>query len=93
MLLAICLVRDGIRVQEDFRTAGFSAMLAGELGTFGFKPHVIGDILAGKRVEVKPSEGAFWRSISGEQSPHDLETCLQLIYKLFTHKVRPVSKM
>lgn len=74
--------------EVDFRTASLSPMLAGELGIFGFKPHVLADIVAGKRAEVKPSEGAFWRSLSGEQSPHDLDTAMKLIYCLFTNKVR-----
>ncbi len=48
------------------------------------------DILMGKRCEIKVAEGAYWRNFGGEQSPADLETALQLVYKLFTHTVTPV---
>jgi hypothetical protein len=63
-----------------------ASVIAGELGVFGVRPAVASDILAGKRVEIKPAEGAFWRSFSGDQSPEDLETALQLVYKLFTSR-------
>ncbi len=50
---------------------------------------LLNDILAGKRVEVKVGEGAFWRTFGGDQSPEDLETALQLVYRLFTSTVVP----
>ena len=50
-------------------------------------PQLLNDILAGKRVEVKVGEGAFWRTFGGDQSPEDLETALQLVYRLFTSTV------
>ena len=50
---------------------------------------LLNDILAGKRVEVKVGEGAFWRTFGGDQSPEDLETALQLVYRLFTSTVAP----
>jgi len=52
-------------------------------------PQLLNDILAGKRVEVKVGEGAFWRTFGGDQSPEDLETALQLVYRLFTSTVVP----
>lgn len=48
---------------------------------------MLSDVLAGKRAEVKVSEGAFWRTFGGDQSPDDLETALQLVYRLFTTSV------
>mmetsp|Transcript_26988 Transcript_26988/g.69981 ORF Transcript_26988/g.69981 Transcript_26988/m.69981 type:complete len:1010 (+) Transcript_26988:157-3186(+) len=78
--------------QAEFRSASLAPVIAGELGVFGVRPAVAGDILAGKRVEIKPGEGAFWRSFSGDQSPEDLETALQLVYKLFTSRVQPVAE-
>jgi len=77
--------------QGEFRSASLASVIAGELGVFGVRPAVASDILAGKRVEIKPAEGAFWRSFSGDQSPEDLETALQLVYKLFTSSVQPVT--
>ncbi len=44
----------------------------------------------GKRVEISTMEGSYWRGFGGEQSPSDLETALQLIYRLFTTRVHPV---
>ena len=51
---------------------------------------VMGDILMGKRCDLKTDHGAFWRRFSGEQSPEDLETAMQLIYKLFTTTLEPI---
>ena len=48
---------------------------------------MLSDVLAGTRAEVKVSEGAFWRTFGGDQSPDDLETALQLVYRLFTTRV------
>ncbi len=48
------------------------------------------DLLTGKRCGINVQEGAYWRSIGGEQAPVDLETGLQLIYALFTTAVTPV---
>lgn len=42
---------------------------------------VLSDVLAGKRVEVIVGESAYWRTFGGDQSPEDLETALQLVYK------------
>ena len=42
---------------------------------------VLSDALAGKRVEVAVNESAYWRSFGGDQSPEDLETALQLVYR------------
>lgn len=42
---------------------------------------VLSDALAGKRVEVVVNESAYWRSFGGDQSPEDLETALQLVYR------------
>ena len=43
---------------------------------------VMSDVLAGKRVDCKVGESAYWRTFGGDQSPEDLETALQLIYRL-----------
>ena len=51
---------------------------------------VMGDILMGKRCDLKTDHGAFWRRFSGEQSPEDLETAMQLVYKLFTTTLEPI---
>lgn len=42
---------------------------------------VMSDVLAGKRVDVSVGESAYWRTFGGDQSPEDLETALQLVYR------------
>ena len=37
------------------------------------------EVLAGKRAELAVSEGPYAREFSGDQSPTDLETALQLV--------------
>lgn len=54
--------------------------IAGEIGVFGYKPSVLMDMLAGKRVEVGTKLGAYMRTFSGDCSPSDLETALQVSY-------------
>ncbi|BDA41495.1 probable zinc protease PqqL [Coccomyxa sp. Obi] len=75
---------------SEYRTASFGVTLAMEMGLFGLKPEVQMDMLMGKRCGISVQEGAYWRSIGGEQAPVDLETGLQLIYALFTTSVTPV---
>jgi hypothetical protein len=53
---------------------------------------VLGDILMGKRCDLKVDHGAFWRRFAGEQSPEDLETAMQLIHCLFTTSPEPVCE-
>lgn len=80
----LCDMRECCLLQDEFRSASLAPVVANELGIFGVKPAIAADILAGKRVELKPGEGAFWRSFSGDESPDDLEIAFQLVHKLFT---------
>ena len=50
---------------------------------------MLADLLTGKRVQLSMSESSYWRKFAGENSPGDLESGLQLVYKLFSHKVTP----
>lgn len=59
-------------------------LLAEEIGIYGLKPEVLDDLLAGRRIELSVSVGSFWRAIEGDASRQDLETALQLLFKLFT---------
>lgn len=52
--------------------------IAGEIGVFGYRPSVLMDMLAGKRAEVGTKIGAYMRTFSGDCSPSDLETALQV---------------
>lgn len=58
--------------------------ISGEIGVYGYKPSVLMDMLAGKRAEVGTKVGAYMRTFSGDCSPTDLETALQVcICELF----------
>ncbi|MEW5319769.1 MAG: hypothetical protein WDW38_010898 [Sanguina aurantia] len=73
--------------RELFVTASMSSVIAGQLGVFGHKPEIMDELLAGKRVGLEVSEGAYSRSFTGVQSPCDLDTAMQLIHLLFTTNV------
>ena len=68
--------------------AGVAVTLAEEMGVYGFKPNVMDDIITGKRVSIRSSIAAHWRTLGGEISPLDMEIAMQMIYRLFTSEVR-----
>lgn len=61
------------------------------MGVYGFKPNVMDDIITGKRVSVRTSIAAFWRTVGGDMSPLDMDIAMQMIYKLFTSDVRTLT--
>lgn len=67
--------------------AGVAVTLAEEMGVYGFKPNVMDDIIAGKRVSLRSSIQAFWRTLGGDISPLDIDIAMQMIYKMFTSEV------
>ncbi|XP_015571815.1 zinc protease PQQL-like isoform X2 [Ricinus communis] len=75
--------------ESDYFSCSMGSTIAGEIGVFGYRPPVLMDMLAGKRVEVGTKLGAYMRTFSGDCSPSDLETALQLVYQLFTTNVTP----
>ncbi|GAB4852720.1 hypothetical protein Ancab_016931 [Ancistrocladus abbreviatus] len=75
--------------ESDYFSCSMGSTIAGEIGIFGYKPSVLMDMLAGKRAEVGTKLGAYMRTFSGDCSPTDLETALQLVYQLFTTNVEP----
>ncbi|XP_047054247.1 zinc protease PQQL-like [Lolium rigidum] len=75
--------------EDEYTSCSMGSTIAGEIGIFGYRPSVLMDMLAGKRAEVGTKVGAYMRSFSGDCSPSDLETGLQLVYQLFTTKVEP----
>lgn len=67
--------------------------IAGEIGVYGYRPSVLMDMLAGKRAEVSTKLGAYMRTFSGDCSPSDLETALQvcpLSLSYYDHNVNRV---
>lgn len=75
--------------ESEYTSCSMGSTIAGEIGTFGYRPSVLMDMLAGKRAEVGTKVGAYMRTFSGDCSPSDLETALQLVYQLFTTNVEP----
>ncbi|KAH6755599.1 Insulinase family protein [Perilla frutescens var. hirtella] len=73
----------------EYFSCSMGPTIAGEIGVFGHRPSVLTDMLAGKRAEVGTSIGAYMRSFSGDCSPSDLETALQLVYQLFVTNLEP----
>ncbi|KAL5699599.1 hypothetical protein ACHQM5_030479 [Ranunculus cassubicifolius] len=75
--------------QDEYFSCSMASTIAEEIGIFGYKPSVLMDMLAGKRAEVDIDVDTYTRSFSGNCSPTDLETALQLVYQLFTNNVIP----
>ncbi|XAR67091.1 C-terminal processing peptidase [Bertholletia excelsa] len=75
--------------ESEYFSCSMGSTIAGEIGVFGYRPSILMDMLAGKRAEVGTKLGAYIRTFSGDCSPSDLETALQLVYQLFTTKVEP----
>ncbi|KAL2501112.1 Insulinase (Peptidase family M16) protein [Forsythia ovata] len=73
----------------EYFSCSMGLTIAGEIGVFGYRPSMLMDMLAGKRAEVGTKLGAYMRSFSGDCSPSDLETALQLVYQLFTTNLEP----
>lgn len=64
--------------ESEYFSCSMGSTIAGEIGVFGHKPSVLMEMLAGKRVEVGTKLGAYMRNFSGDCSPSDLETALQV---------------
>ncbi|OIV93964.1 hypothetical protein TanjilG_05667 [Lupinus angustifolius] len=75
--------------ENEYFSCSMGLTIAGEIGVFGYRPSVLMDMLAGKRAEVVTKVGAYMRTFSGDCSPSDLETALQLVYQLFTTNLTP----
>ncbi|CAI5511991.1 unnamed protein product [Closterium sp. Naga37s-1] len=78
--------------EAEYYTAAMAQSIAGEAGIFGHPPAVMAELLAGKRVEVGGKLSSYMRVFSGECSPDDLETALQLVYQLFTCSITAEAK-
>lgn len=70
-------------LESEFLSCSMGSTIAGEIGVFGHKPSMLLDMLAGKRAEVGTKVGAYMRTFSGDCSPSDLETALQVQYMIY----------
>ncbi|MGE3275375.1 MAG: M16 family metallopeptidase [Vicinamibacterales bacterium] len=70
--------------EQDFREASLATSLVGMGGLGDFSPVDLNKLLAGKIATASPSIGAYTQGVSGQATPKDLETALQLTYLTFT---------
>ncbi|XP_039071636.1 zinc protease PQQL-like isoform X2 [Hibiscus syriacus] len=75
--------------QKEYSNIGATELTLSNGMRVCYKSSVLMEMLAGKRVEVGTKLGAYMRTFSGDCSPSDLETALQLVYQLFTMNVIP----
>ena len=64
-------------------------LIATESGAFGCAPTELVELLAGKSVSLSTDRSLYAHRFGAECSPHDLESCLQLVHLLFTTRRRP----
>lgn len=78
--------KGGISVfgDEDHYSASYAGVMVSIMGVGDFSPSDLRKILAGKSVSVTPNIGTYTQTITGNASPRDLETALQLIHLYFT---------
>jgi zinc protease len=73
-----------LAAEGDFQEARFSTSLVGVGGVGGLNPVDLSKLLAGKIASATPTVSDYTHGISGQASPRDLETALQLNYLAFT---------
>ncbi|MFD2200506.1 M16 family metallopeptidase [Shivajiella indica] len=69
---------------EDHYSASYAGVMVNVMGVGDFSPSDLRKVLAGKSVSVIPNIGTYSQTITGNASPKDLETAMQLIYLYFT---------
>jgi zinc protease len=69
---------------SDYHEASLATALVGIGGVGGLNPVELSKLLAGKIASASPSVSAYTHGISGQASPRDLATALQLNYLAFT---------
>jgi zinc protease len=69
---------------EDHYSASYAGVMVSIMGVGDFSPSDLRKILAGKSVSVTPNIGTYTQTITGNASPRDLETAMQLIHLYFT---------
>jgi zinc protease len=69
---------------DDYPEATLATSLIGVGGLGGLNPVDLSKLLAGKIASASPTVGTYTHGISGQASPRDLETALQLNYLAFT---------
>ncbi|HEY6361187.1 MAG TPA: insulinase family protein [Vicinamibacterales bacterium] len=70
--------------QADYHNASLSTSLVGLAGLGGFNPVDLGKLTAGKIANAGGYMSGYTHGLSGNATPRDLETALQLTHLLFT---------
>ena len=70
--------------QDDYVNASLATSLVGLSGIGGFNPVDLGKLLAGKLAGVSPTVSTYTHGMSGNTTPRDVETAMQLLYLQFT---------
>jgi zinc protease len=68
----------------DYHEASLATSLVGVGGLGGLNPVDLSKLLAGKIASASPTISTYTHGVSGQASPRDLETALQLNYLAFT---------
>jgi zinc protease len=69
---------------KDFISANHAAGIVGSSGVADFTEIQLGKLLSGKNVSMSPYIREITEGITGDCSPKDLETAMQLLYLYFT---------
>jgi zinc protease len=70
--------------EQNYRNASLATALVGLSGVGGFTPTDLSKLLAGKLANASPYISTYTHGVTGNASPKDLETALQLAYLDFT---------
>ncbi len=84
LLSAYALGGTSLAPEAEFQGAELASSLVGVGGVGGFNPVDLSKMLAGKIASASPSISTYTQEISGNATPRDIETALQLNYLAFT---------
>ncbi len=69
---------------EDYHEGAYAPLFTRESGLADYSSSELSKILAGHNVNLTPYIGDYFEGLSGQSSPDDLETMLQLVYLTFS---------
>ncbi len=84
LLSSYALGGESVVPESDYREAQLAASLVGIGGMGGLNPVDLSRLLSGKLAQVSPTVDTYTEGTTGQASPRDLETALQLNYLAFT---------
>ncbi|SDF64709.1 zinc protease [Mucilaginibacter pineti] len=84
MITGYALGGTSLASDDDFTSANLAASIISGSGISKFNQGMLDKKLAGRNITVSPYISEFTQGISGNSSPADFETALQLVYLYFT---------